>query len=179
VVRPDGSVSNRFARVAECPGDGNFFTWDAVMGINVDVLFLFLDGIIFLAILVGLDSGWIQKNLTELNYKLSMMCSVSLIIFLENRKFCFFGNNYFGNEFGGLIGYQFYIQRKGYQEQGRVPLDEDVDEEQKLAKDVFDGVSPSEGSALIVKDMSKNFGRFQAVKGLSFTVKQGKKLKCF
>jgi len=59
-------------------GDSDFYSWDALLGINVDLLFLLLDAVIFLAILVGLDAGWIQRQTTETKYKLSQSCSVNL-----------------------------------------------------------------------------------------------------
>jgi len=60
---------------------------------------------------------------------------------------------------------------------GAVELDDDVLAEQREAQEAYNGHhSGSEKNALIVKNMSKNFGRLQAVKDLSFTVKQG---ECF
>ncbi len=59
-------------------------------------------------------------------------------------------------------------------------LDEDVEVEQRLAKDAFSRRQDSNSAAaLIVNDMSKSFGRFKAVKGLSFTVSQGERHKLY
>ncbi len=55
-------------------------------------------------------------------------------------------------------------------------LDEDVEVEQRMATEMFDRASDNQEQALIVRDMSKRYGNFRAVKGLSFTVKQGQDL---
>jgi len=53
-----------------------------------------------------------------------------------------------------------------------------VEEEQHLAMNEFDNNANNQGTALVVKTMSKNFGNFKAVRGLSFTVKQGRMSEC-
>ncbi len=107
------------------------------------MLFLFFDTIIFMAILVGMDSGWIQRQATETKYKL--------------RNF---------------------IKRK----RGKVEdedhslaplLDEDVVREQSAAAHAANNMDRGSDTAMVVNDMTKHFGDFRAVRGLSFTVKQG------
>ncbi len=67
----------------------------------------------------------------------------------------------------------FAFQRRSPPVDPPTTLDEDVDLEQRLAREAFDRGGDREEQALVVKDMSKRFGDFRAVKGLSFTVKQG------
>ena len=52
-------------------------------------------------------------------------------------------------------------------------LDQDVQAEQNLAREAFDRGGKDSECALAVKDLSKRFGSFRAVRGLSFIVKQG------
>ncbi len=109
------------------------------VGINIDLLFLAIDTVLFMAILVGMDSGWIQRQVAEGKYRL--------------RNF---------------------IKRRDPPADAPVTLDEDVVAEQMEATRAMGSNDlDKEGTAMVVNDMSKRFGDFKAVRGLSFTVKQG------
>ena len=56
----------------------------------------------------------------------------------------------------------------------RSEIDDDVLTEREVALADYGQTSSADGSVMVVNNMSKRFGRkFMAVKGLSFTVKQG------
>ena len=56
----------------------------------------------------------------------------------------------------------------------RNEIDDDVLAERQVALANYGKDNPTDGSVMVVNNMSKRFGRkFMAVKGLSFTVKQG------
>ncbi len=57
----------------------SFYTWDALLGINIDLLFLFIDTLLFLGILVGMDSGFIQRHMTEAKYKAGLFFKVGVL----------------------------------------------------------------------------------------------------
>ncbi len=73
----DSEGEVQFVQVEECPGDSSFYTWDALLGINIDLVFLAVDTVLFMAILVGMDSGFIQRHLTEAKYNASMFLRVT------------------------------------------------------------------------------------------------------
>jgi hypothetical protein len=57
-------------------------------------------------------------------------------------------------------------------------VDEDVLAEQNAAKDIYERRrADSAETALVVADLTKNFGAFPAVRGLSFTVRKGNKMQ--
>ena len=43
----------------------DFYTWDSVKGINLDMIFLLVDFMLMFLILVGLETGYIQKYWQE------------------------------------------------------------------------------------------------------------------
>ena len=56
------------------------------------------------------------------------------------------------------------------------PEDEDVLAEQAAARAALGRHGEAGDAAMVVQDMVKRFGNFTAVKGLSFTIKQGEDL---
>ncbi len=78
---------------------------------------------------------------------------------------------------GHIFPFQRWMKRTRQYQLDEVEPDDDVEEEERVANEAL-GRSPSDGGrdavALVVKDMAKTFGTFKAVRGLSFTVRQGR-----
>ena len=69
-------VRCKYSKCTFPPPPLSFYTWDALLGINIDLLFLFIDTLLFLGILVGMDSGFIQRHVTEAKYKAGLFFKV-------------------------------------------------------------------------------------------------------
>ncbi len=58
--------------IADCPKTQSFYNWEPDQGINIDLIFLVIDIFVILLLLVGMESGFLQRHWKELKYKVKV-----------------------------------------------------------------------------------------------------------
>ena len=149
--------------IADCPKTQSFYNWEPDQGINIDLIFLVIDIFVILLLLVGMESGFLQRHWKELKYKVKVSAHEAIDEVIGLHK---------GYHSCSPPTFQRLFKDNLFQYPD-VDRDEDVEDERRAAEEAFGKSASESDSALVVRDMTKRFGSFEAVRGLSFTVKQG------